>query len=115
MFRRVAELEATNQFSCPHRLEHFGSPDLNAHPTTAVLVVEVSDDTLQHDRTVKRRLYARCGIPEYWILGLPEARLEIYRDPAEDGYHTVTRHGADDTVAPLGRPDAQVYIADLLP
>ena len=23
VFRRVAELEATNQFSCPHRLEHF--------------------------------------------------------------------------------------------
>ena len=53
-----------------------------AHPTSAVLIVEISDESLRHDRTVKQRLYARCGIPEYWILALPEARLEVYRDPA---------------------------------
>ena len=35
-----------------------------AHPTSAVLVVEISDGSLRHDRTVKQRLYARCGIPE---------------------------------------------------
>ena len=40
----------------------------DAHPTSSLLVVEVSDDSLRHDRTVKQRLYARCGIPEYWIL-----------------------------------------------
>ena len=45
-----------------------------AHPTEAVLVVEVSHESLRYDRTVKQRLYARCGIPEYWILALlPEA------------------------------------------
>ena len=48
----------------------------DAHPTSSLLVVEVSDDSLRHDRTVKQRLYARCGIPEYWILALPDARLE---------------------------------------
>ena len=87
----------------------------DAHPTTAVLVVEVSHESLRYDRTVKQRLYARCGIPEYWLLALPEARLEVYRDPAEDGYQSVTNHGAGDTVAPLGRPDAQIEVDDLLP
>ena len=48
----------------------------DAHPTSALLVVEVSDHSLHRDRTVKQRLYARCGIPEYWILALPERRLE---------------------------------------
>ena len=43
----------------------------DAHPTLAVLIVEVSDESLHHDRTVKQRLYARCGIPEYWVLALP--------------------------------------------
>ena len=43
------------------------------HPTSAVLVVEVSNESLRYDRTVKQHLYARCGIPEYWILALPEA------------------------------------------
>ena len=87
----------------------------DAHPTSAVLVVEVSNESLRYDRTVKQRLYARCGIPEYWILALPDARLEVYRDPAEDGYRSVTRHAAGDSVAPLALPDALVIVDDLLP
>ena len=87
----------------------------DAHPTSAVLVVEVSNESLHLDRTVKQHLYARCGIPEYWILALPDARLEIHRDPAEDGYRSVTWHAAGDSVAPLARPDAQIVVDDLLP
>ena len=63
-----------------------------SHPTSAVLVVEVSNEPLRYDRTVKQRLYARCGIPEYWILALPESRLEVYRDPAGNGYQSITIH-----------------------
>ena len=58
--------------------------------------------------TVKQRLHARCRIPEYWILALPENRLEVYRNPAGDGYQSVTNHAAGDKVAPLARPDAQI-------
>ena len=85
------------------------------HPTSAVLVVEVSNESLRYDRTVKRRLYARCGIPEYWILALPEARLEVYRDPTGDGYRSGTNHAAGDKVAPLDHPDAETVVDDLLP
>ena len=88
---------------------------LDAHPTTAALIVEISNESLDHDRTVKQRLYARCGITEYWILALPEARLEVYREPAEDGYRTVTTHASGDEVGPLARPDAQIAVDELLP
>ena len=87
----------------------------DAHPTSAVLVVEVSHESLRYDRTVKQRLYARSGIPEYWVLALPESRVEVYRNPAGDGYQSVTNHEAGDKIAPLARPDAQVVVADLLP
>ncbi|MCE2515722.1 MAG: Uma2 family endonuclease [Acidobacteria bacterium] len=87
----------------------------DAHPTTAVLVVEVSDDSLRRDRTVKQRLYARRSIPEYWILALPDARLEVHRDPAADGYRAVTLHRGGSTVAPLARPEAVIAVAELLP
>ncbi|MYH30978.1 MAG: Uma2 family endonuclease [Acidobacteria bacterium] len=86
-----------------------------AHPTEAVLVVEVSHESLRYDRTVKQRLYARCGIPEYWILALPDRRLEVYRGPAGDSYQSVTIHAAGDKVAPLARPDVQIVVDDLLP
>ena len=76
----------------------------DAHPTSAVLVVEVSHESLRYDRTVKQRLYARR-----------EARLEVHRDPAAGGYRSVTNHGAGDEVAPLARPDARIAVEDLLP
>ena len=80
-----------------------------------MLVVEVSNESLRYDRTVKQHLYARCRIPEYWILALPEARLEVYRDPAGDGYQSVTNRAAGDKVAPPARPDAEIAVDDLLP
>lgn len=53
---------------------HPGSQDL-------ALVVEISDSTLERDRTSKKRLYARAGIPVYWIVNLPEQKLEVYTEP----------------------------------
>ena len=88
---------------------------LDGHPTTALLVVEVSDDSSRRDRIIKQRLYARHGIPEYWILALPDARLEVYRDPTATGYRTVLMRRAGETIAPLARPTATIAVGDLLP
>ena len=88
---------------------------LDAHPTTAQLVVEVSDDSLRRDLTVKQQLYARYGIREYWIVALPDTRLEVHREPSESGYGTVTIHRRGDTVAPLARPGTPIPVEDLLP
>lgn len=96
----------------------------DAQPTAddAVLVVEVSDSTLLPDQTTKAGLYARAGIPEYWIVNLPERVLEVYRQPAprEDGllgygYGQTLRLTVAETVSPLAAPDAVVTVADLLP
>jgi Uma2 family endonuclease len=42
------------------------------HPTPAIIdvVVEVSDTTLDTDREDKGPLYARAGIPHYWIVNV---------------------------------------------
>lgn len=37
-------------------------------PKDALLLSEVSDTSLDHDRTVKLPLYARHGIPEAWVV-----------------------------------------------
>lgn len=87
----------------------------DVHPSTALLVVEVADDSLAQDRTVKQRLYARCGVPEYWIVAIPDARLEVHRDPAGVGYRDVAVLRAGETVASLARPGAAIPVADLLP
>jgi Uma2 family endonuclease len=53
------------------------------HPTAGdvLLIVEVSDATLVHDREEKGRAYARSSIPLYWIVNLGGRRIEVYSDP----------------------------------
>ena len=94
----------------------------DSHPTTAVLVVEVSDTTLVLDRQQKAGLYARAGIPEYWILNLLEQVLEVYRGPAPIpdhplgyGYRSSECLDASASVVPLAASATPIAVADLLP
>ena len=56
---------------------------LDRHPGAEdiALIIEVSDTTLQRDRTVKKRIYARAGISIYWIVNLVEEQVEVYFQP----------------------------------
>jgi Uma2 family endonuclease len=100
-----------------------GTPEMyqQEHPHKAVLVVEISDATLQYDRTYKLSLYARAGIPEYWIVNLKEQLLEIYREPIplEEtpfgyGYRIREIRRPGETVHPLIKPDVALAVSELL-
>jgi Uma2 family endonuclease len=56
---------------------------LDRHPGAEdiALIIEVSDTTLQRDRNVKKRIYARAGISVYWIVNLVEEQVEVYSQP----------------------------------
>ncbi len=92
------------------------------HPTTAGLIVEISDKTLLYDRTVKASLYAKAGIQDYWVLNVKKHQLEIFRRPIPD---SDARHGfsyADqhivtegERVSPLIKPEAEIAVTDMLP
>lgn len=93
----------------------------DAHPATAALVIEVTDATLDYDRYTKAPLYARAGIPEYWIINLADRQLEVYRNPgplAEApggfGYRLRLVASPGEEVAAAGVTRA-VKIDDLLP
>ncbi|HYN22531.1 MAG TPA: Uma2 family endonuclease [Thermoanaerobaculia bacterium] len=85
------------------------------HPTTALLVVEVADSSLRHDRNQKARAYARAGIQDFWILNLLDNLLEVYRDPAEGAYRNrqILRRG--ERIGALARPDLGIAVENLLP
>ena len=96
--------------------------DYVVHPTTAELVVEISDTTLWYDRRRKGSLFAKAGIADYWIVNLNKMRLEVYRTPVVDhaaryghSYANVTFLTAADAVGPLSAPASRIAVADLLP
>ncbi len=99
-----------------------GSPrdPADGHPTTALIVVEVSDTTLRHDRR-KAKLYAASGVKDYWILNLLEEVLEVYREPVASPTDETSAYGSvqilkrDQVIAPLAAPSVSVKVADLLP
>lgn len=87
----------------------------DAHPRTALLLVEVADTSLAFDRGRKRRVYARAGFPEYWVLNLIGGTLEVYRDPEEDDYRSAATLGPGESVRALSAPGAEIAVDDLLP
>jgi Uma2 family endonuclease len=87
----------------------------DAHPTTAELIVEVAEASLELDRGVKKSLYAAAGIREYWILDLVERRLEVHREPTGRAYGKSRALQPNDSISPLARPAARLRVAELLP
>ena len=94
----------------------------DAHPARPVLIVEVSLSRLAFDRGHKGGLYARAGIADYWIVSVPDRRVEVYLEPAADGaapfgwrYGRAIMLGSDECVSPLAAPAAVIAVADLLP
>jgi len=62
---------------------------------------------------VKLQLYARAGIPEYWVASADDEWLEIYRSPDGDGYRESRRLQGDTTIAPLAFPDVIITVAEI--
>jgi Uma2 family endonuclease len=95
---------------------------LRQKPTTAELVVEVSDSSLDYDVGDKASLYASAGIADYWVVDLVHRRLVVMRDSAMDAsrvfgfaYATVTTFVIGQSASPLAAPAATVAVADLIP
>ena len=89
-------------------------------PADICLVAEVSDSSLAFDRRDKGRIYARAGIPVYWIINVVDRQIEVYSDPqptAPPAYATHTNYpaGQDVPIVLDGQAVASIPAADLLP
>jgi Uma2 family endonuclease len=88
-----------------------------AHPTTALLVVEVAETSLVQDRLTKGPMYAAASVPEFWIVNLRDAQVEVYREPEPAArryaFTATARPGERLEVGAL--PGVSVAVDDLLP
>jgi Uma2 family endonuclease len=85
------------------------------HPSTALLVIEVSGDSLRFDRRTKAALYARVGIPEYWIVNLEEASIEVRTRPDSGNgvYGEVRVVRAGETLTATSVPSLEIDVTSL--
>ena len=94
----------------------------DAHPSRAVLIVEVAETSYRIDREYKASLYARAGIADYWIVDLVHNTLEVHREPEASPaalygwrYRSVETLRPPATVTPLTAPGRSIPVTDLLP
>lgn len=129
--RLAAKLAAAGQavlsVQGPLRLDRYSEPQPDlmllrpraddyrySHPTAAdvLLLVEVANTSLAHDRGPKLALYARHGVPEVWIVDLAGQAVEIYREPAAGEYKVRQRH-AGGVIDPAVLPELAIDVAGL--
>ena len=94
----------------------------DAHPSRAVLVVEIADTSYRTGREYKFSLYARAGIPECWLVDVVNEAVEVHREAAMS---TAARYGSryrsvetlrpPAAIHPLVAADTSVRVVDVLP
>jgi Uma2 family endonuclease len=88
--------------------------DIDASPGDVLLLIEVSDASLDYDRTVKLPRYALAGISEAWVVNLPAGQVEVYRSPTPDGYREVQRFPRGGRLAPAAFPDLSLAVDEIV-
>lgn len=103
-YRRFDEIEFSIHQYRPVRLDDFNElvPDLsflkkredsyrNGHPKAndVLVLMEISDQTLEFDKTKKFPVYGKFEIPEIWLVNLLNNLVEVYRQPIEGIYKNV--------------------------
>jgi Uma2 family endonuclease len=86
-------------------------PDTN----DVLLVVEIADTSLAFDLGTKALLYARSGVPEYWVVDVTNRLLYRHKHPANDGYIDIEKIGEYDFVDVESGSRIAVLVGELLP
>ena len=94
-------------------------PLLPPSPDDVLLLIEVSDTTLEMDTMIKLPRYAASGIPEVWIVNLVDDRIEVYREPRKlpDGtaiYQKRTDLARGNVLAPQAFPSLEIAVDEVL-
>ncbi len=83
-------------------------------PADILLLIEVSDTTVEVDRNVKIPLYGRSGISECWLIDLTANVIEVYRGPAGTGYRIKQTYGPGDHISLTALASISVSTEEIL-
>jgi Uma2 family endonuclease len=87
-------------------------------PEDVGLLVEVADSTLARDRGPKLAVFARSGVPIYWIINLVDRQVEVFAKPRSDGLYSdcqMYRPGDQVPVVIAGSEVGRMAVTDCLP
>ncbi len=91
-----------------------GNYDL-VHPAAARLVIEVARTSLAYDRDAKGPLYAKMGVPDFWVVVVVNRVIEVHRSPRGERYESVETYRSGASIATTAFPDVAVDVSTILP
>lgn len=77
--------------------------DRHPLPADVLLLIEIADSSLSYDRTTRLALYARAGVPRYWIVDANDRSIVEFTEPRGARYRNERRLRPGDRIA-LGDP-----------
>ena len=126
LVRRVGD-DAIVSIQNPVRLDEYSEPQPDVAlirardyseslptPEGLLLLIEVSDTTLAYDRGTKLSRYAEAGIPQLWIVNLPDERIEHHTAPSGDLYGRVHLARRGEAIESATLPGLSVRVDDIL-
>lgn len=105
-----SELQPDLTLVKPHRSYAASHPDAE----DILLLLEVADTSAETDREIKIPLYASAGIPEAWLIDLPRASVEVYRQPDNGHYQEIRTMRRGEILAPMAFPDLELLVDTIL-
>lgn len=84
------------------------------HVRSALLAVEVAVSTHKLDRGAKAELYARAGVPVYWVVDVPARAIEVYGGPGKGGYRDCEVYRGSGVQVPSPAPGVEELDLDAL-
>jgi Uma2 family endonuclease len=84
-------------------------------PEDVLLLIEIADSSLEYDRDVKTPIYARAGIPEYWLVDLDARVLLRHLSPVRDAFQHVEQLRPGQSAAPQLLPACVVAVDVFFP
>ena len=82
-------------------------------PEDVLLIIEVSDSSLDYDCETKIPLYAKSNIPEVWLVNLIENNVAIYSGPSSEGYNVITKHHHNQILSPKSFHDITLTVSEI--
>ncbi len=73
-------------------------------PDEVLLIIELSESTLEYDQEVKLPAYAASGIPEYWIIDLKKDIILVHSEPSGEGYGNIRAFHINESLESLSLP-----------
>ena len=79
------------------------------------LVIEIiSETTRKMDKVIKRRLYEKFGVKEYWIIDPVVDSLEVYK-PTQEGYKKIAEYEKGDKFSSELLKGLTINLAEIFP